>query len=537
MKKWMVIALTLIVTFGMVPVSLGTAVPYGQELVNSGDTYTPMSFSDVPDSYWAYQYISAVAARHIMTGYPDGKFRPDRIITRAEFAALLVKGFGLPVQKANYSSFSDIKPTDWESPWAEATKDYLNSYVVGGRLMFKPKMTISREDVAKALVKARGYDIRLADCSTIEAMFTDYDGISQASRPYVALAIENGLMSGYPDDTFRAQALLTRAQLASLIWRAAQYGADNQVEGTTVTNSSNGTSATITTPADTTSTNNTRDTSSDDTSASNGGRVETLANVGGIGCMTCDSDNNIYYINQYGGNIDTIFRMADNDSSVWLKTGSAFATQVGDHTIDGSDIELACVRYNPGDGNIYILAHTMSYTMLYAASPDGTVNCVGYVNAGGSGGGAGRSWITFGSKEILVKDVETYGASYHDVVAKFANGNGKIVANRTGFMCGSNCDGSYYALGDGEDLYKFSDNLLDTSLVKSFKDIDAAIDKGGLFYCAKGEAIWTLTPDGTARLYYSFAGDRRFNSKAYAMSFDNSGRLLVYTPGNILRID
>ncbi|RAK19857.1 S-layer family protein [Anoxybacillus vitaminiphilus] len=50
------------------------------------------SFTDVPDSHWAYPYIQALAASGITTGYSDGSFRPDDTVTRAQFAAFLYRG-------------------------------------------------------------------------------------------------------------------------------------------------------------------------------------------------------------------------------------------------------------------------------------------------------------------------------------------------------------------------------------------------------------------------------------------------------------
>lgn len=83
--------------------------------------------------------------------------------------------------------------------------------------------------MAVGIVKAKGYDIKLADRSIIEAMFTDYEGISEVAKDYVAIAVENKLISGYSDDTFRAQRPVTRAEACALLWRAFMYGNENKV--------------------------------------------------------------------------------------------------------------------------------------------------------------------------------------------------------------------------------------------------------------------------------------------------------------------
>ncbi|MFL0363138.1 S-layer homology domain-containing protein [Pseudobacillus sp. 179-B 2D1 NHS] len=49
------------------------------------------SFKDVPPSYWAYPYISALAENNITLGYPDGTFKPSTTLTRAQFSVFLAK--------------------------------------------------------------------------------------------------------------------------------------------------------------------------------------------------------------------------------------------------------------------------------------------------------------------------------------------------------------------------------------------------------------------------------------------------------------
>ena len=66
-------------------------------------------------------------------------------------------------------------------------------------------------------------------------MFSDAYSISADARPYVAVAVERGLISGYEDDTFRGQQGITRAEAATLLWRAYQYGNDNKEFGTVET--------------------------------------------------------------------------------------------------------------------------------------------------------------------------------------------------------------------------------------------------------------------------------------------------------------
>jgi hypothetical protein len=161
-------------------VTFAETMNYGDELKGMTDATGTVAFEDLSGSHWAYQFISDMVNKKILSGYPDGKFRPDKVITRAEFAKIVVLAAGLQPQKAETSSFSDIKVTDWFSPFIETAKKYLTGYTLeNGESVYKPDSPASREDAAIAIVKIKGYDVgTFPDRSIIQAMFSDYDSIS-----------------------------------------------------------------------------------------------------------------------------------------------------------------------------------------------------------------------------------------------------------------------------------------------------------------------------------------------------------------------
>lgn len=78
---------------------------------------TTPNFTDVKN-HWAKDYIAALTEKSIMTGYPDGSFQPDRPITRAEMVTVLSRLVKLGTADEKYaveldSSFPDIKPDFW----------------------------------------------------------------------------------------------------------------------------------------------------------------------------------------------------------------------------------------------------------------------------------------------------------------------------------------------------------------------------------------------------------------------------------------
>lgn len=207
------------------------AVDYGSEYTQMPVPDLTQRFSDVPITHWAAKYINEMAQRDVISGYPDGRFIPENQVTRAEFAKIMVCAAGLRVENKNVTSFTDVYTSDWYCPYVECAKDYLTGYSTSTGTIYKPTTPALREDIAVALVKLKGYDISLADESILN-MFTDSYSISSSARKYVAVAVERGIVSGYEDNTFRGQATITRAEAATLLWRAFQYGNDNKITDT-----------------------------------------------------------------------------------------------------------------------------------------------------------------------------------------------------------------------------------------------------------------------------------------------------------------
>lgn len=222
------VAIIMVALMCLAPtIAVGQPVEYGTELKYEAPAPT-VSFTDVPQDYWAYRFIAEMINKNVMVGYPDGKFRPEKIVNRGEVATMLVKAGGIDAPKNVASSFVDIKDGEWLSPFVEAAKPFLTGFNSSTGYYYRPNSPAEREDIVVAIVKYKGYDARLADRNVIKPMFTDYDGISDGAKDYVAIAIEHGLVSGYSDETFRAKEPVTRAEMAAMLWRAGMYGDDNK---------------------------------------------------------------------------------------------------------------------------------------------------------------------------------------------------------------------------------------------------------------------------------------------------------------------
>jgi len=105
--------------------------------------------------------VNELAALNILSGYPDGTFKADNNITRAEFAKVIVLATGndtmVKYLENSTTPFSDVKVGDWYNGFvaAAAAKGFLKGYPDG---TFKPNANITYQEVLTVLVRALGYD-------------------------------------------------------------------------------------------------------------------------------------------------------------------------------------------------------------------------------------------------------------------------------------------------------------------------------------------------------------------------------------------
>lgn len=167
-------------------------------------------FKDISTN-WAKDYISTLVQSGAISGYPDATFKPDNIITRAEFTTVLVKAFRLPIAVGR--NFNDTA-----SHWAE--KNIATAYAAGiingySDSSFGPDDPISREQLAVMIVKAA----KINKAST-ENTFTDGGNVSAWAKDALNAVNQAGIMKGYPNGTFNPQGKVTRAETAAVIVNA-----------------------------------------------------------------------------------------------------------------------------------------------------------------------------------------------------------------------------------------------------------------------------------------------------------------------------
>jgi hypothetical protein len=137
-------------------------------------------FSDIEQGKWYAQPVAYLAARGIIDGYPDGTFKPDQPITRAEFAKM-ASGFD-SLEEASYNVFSDIDG-HWASGFinSAAAKGWVSGYE-GSE--FRPEGGSSRAEVVTIVNRMLGRQIEPEDIPDWAPSYTD---LSRAHWAYAAI--------------------------------------------------------------------------------------------------------------------------------------------------------------------------------------------------------------------------------------------------------------------------------------------------------------------------------------------------------------
>lgn len=170
-------------------------------------------FSDM-GNHWANVTVGKLVELGILDGYGDGTFRPNNTITRGEFSKVVRTSLKLDLVKGN--SFDDTN-----NHWA---KNEIHTLVQNGIIIrseygdnYEPNKNITRIEMAKMIVRAVGLDERAKELAGQKTKFNDDNTIKSEDKGYIIIASQNGIINGYPDNTFKPNGEATRAEASQMI--------------------------------------------------------------------------------------------------------------------------------------------------------------------------------------------------------------------------------------------------------------------------------------------------------------------------------
>ncbi|WP_127584605.1 S-layer homology domain-containing protein [Paenibacillus koleovorans] len=184
----------------------------------------PLAFGDMT-GHWAEAPVNDMGSRMVINGMSNGVFAPDQTITRAEFAAIIVRGLGLKLEKAG-GSFADVRPTDWHSNAIQTAYAYklIDGFEDG---TFRPMDQITREQAMTIMAHAMqvtGLEAKLsvAEAAALLGSFRDAGSASAWALDGIAACLQAGLVSGRGEDQLAPQAPISRAEAAVIVQRLLQ---------------------------------------------------------------------------------------------------------------------------------------------------------------------------------------------------------------------------------------------------------------------------------------------------------------------------
>ncbi|HEX3030287.1 MAG TPA: S-layer homology domain-containing protein, partial [Clostridia bacterium] len=180
----------------------------------------PIEFNDV-DNHWAKADINDMGSRMVVNGDGKGNYNPESDITRAEFAAIMVRALGLKPEMGS-CQFSDVGGSDWYCGYINTAVKY--KIITGyGNGKFGPMDKITREQAVTMIARAMnitGLKVKLAD-GEIEKLlgkFTDSSKAAQYSKTSIAACLKIGIISE-DNKLISPKVNITRAEVAVFVKR------------------------------------------------------------------------------------------------------------------------------------------------------------------------------------------------------------------------------------------------------------------------------------------------------------------------------
>lgn len=194
---------------------------------------TAFAFSDMEEERlsWAKDAVEEMSDAGIIKGYEDGTFKPDKSVTKEEAMVLIARICGFTEKSSD--AYIEIA----NAVCADMLKDYSTqyenevSYIIYRGLVSSDELSsyfsdgnaataLKRYEAAVLLSKLVDYNCTISEKSKYDLTFLDAGSIPSSAKAYVEYAVKNELMNGMGDNMFQPDGEVTRAQMATLLYRA-----------------------------------------------------------------------------------------------------------------------------------------------------------------------------------------------------------------------------------------------------------------------------------------------------------------------------
>jgi uncharacterized lipoprotein YddW (UPF0748 family) len=181
--------------------------------------YSQTKLNDI-QGYWAQPCIEQLAKRRIINGYPDGSFKPNAPVTRAEYAAMLTTAFPDTAVVRTGGKFADVPTKYWAGD--AIRKAYQTGFIAGyPGGVFQPQQNIPRVQALVSLASGLKQIPTKPSLETLNNAFADSTEIPEYSRSAIAAATEKQLVVNYPNvKKLNPNQLASRGEIAAFLCQA-----------------------------------------------------------------------------------------------------------------------------------------------------------------------------------------------------------------------------------------------------------------------------------------------------------------------------
>ncbi len=192
--------------------------PLGADLDPEGFVL-PISFTDMW-GHWARFTVARMSHTGVVEGYDDGKFWPERQVSKGEFAALFARATAATediVSSGTPEDFTLCQSSHWAYPYLR----YLASreLISPSDQSWVPDLPCSRGDVARIMWMAKGSPTITEGSQSAAETLSDLIDLDPQSLAVALWATSSGLLKGYQDNTLRLEGTITRAEVCEMLWR------------------------------------------------------------------------------------------------------------------------------------------------------------------------------------------------------------------------------------------------------------------------------------------------------------------------------
>ncbi len=168
-------------------------------------TYAGISFKDVNNNDWFKSDLEYCVDNSLINGYSDGSFKPDREISKAEFITVVI------------ASVFEKEPNGSTLWYSKSYNKALNHDLIDVDFyQSDANASISREEMAVVISKVLDISDVTLDESKVKEDIKDYATIKKENQTAVLNTYKSGIISGFPDGSFRPNETLKRSQLSKV---------------------------------------------------------------------------------------------------------------------------------------------------------------------------------------------------------------------------------------------------------------------------------------------------------------------------------